>query len=313
MSNRIFLRNADQGKNEWWRYLFTLIILLVGSIVGVIILGVAVTFISFSWRLITGQTQDLQGFLTERTLFTFAIEMSLWPVAFLITYLCIKFIHQRRFFSLVNSTNKFRFKLFFRSALLWFSIIIATQLVFIALNSTEYEVTFSPFPFVLSLALVLVFIPFQSGVEELLCRAYLPQGLLRIFRKQWIVIIISSLVFALLHVPNPEFTTYGFAIMFLDVFIVGLYLGLLSYVDDGLESAFGVHLANNLVGLLFIDFTRDTELNTILRVKNIYNVDVHLSLVVLAMWISIHLMFMHHRRIGQWVKLKLATKHGANN
>src|SRR5699024_5340777 len=54
-----------------------------------------------------------------------------------------------------------------------------------------------------------------------------------------------------LHLSNPEVTQFGPWIM---VYYIGtgLFLGILTLMDDGLELALGFHAANNLIQILLV-------------------------------------------------------------
>ena len=54
-----------------------------------------------------------------------------------------------------------------------------------------------------------------------------------------------------MHVANPEVTKLGYGIL---VFYVGtgLFLGIITLMDEGLELALGFHAANNLITALLV-------------------------------------------------------------
>jgi hypothetical protein len=61
----------------------------------------------------------------------------------------------------------------------------------------------------------------------------------------------TSLIFGLLHWFNPEVGKMGNSIM---IFYIGtgLFLGVITLMDDGMELALGFHAANNLIGALLV-------------------------------------------------------------
>jgi membrane protease YdiL (CAAX protease family) len=67
-------------------------------------------------------------------------------------------------------------------------------------------------------------------------------------------LLIPSLLFGLLHSANPEIKEYGFFVMMSQYIILGLLLGFMSIMDDGIELAMGVHVVNNLFGSVLINF-----------------------------------------------------------
>ena len=69
--------------------------------------------------------------------------------------------------------------------------------------------------------------------------------------RNWIPLIITSVIFGGMHVFNPEVGKLGYGVM---VYYIGtgLFLGILTLMDDGMELALGFHAANNLFGALLV-------------------------------------------------------------
>jgi membrane protease YdiL (CAAX protease family) len=91
-------------------------------------------------------------------------------------------------------------------------------------------------------------------MEELFFRAYLLQGLSSGSRRVAPAIIVSSLLFALMHSWNPEVQTHGFFVMFPFYFSFGLFLAIIAVLDQSLEIPLAVHAANNIYGALVVTF-----------------------------------------------------------
>lgn len=64
-------------------------------------------------------------------------------------------------------------------------------------------------------------------------------------------LLITSIIFGGMHIANPEVSKLGYIIM---VYYIGtgLFLGIITLMDDGMELALGFHAANNLVSALLI-------------------------------------------------------------
>lgn len=58
-------------------------------------------------------------------------------------------------------------------------------------------------------------------------------------------------MFGLMHLANPEVGKIGPVIMIYYIG-TGLFLGILTLMDEGLELALGFHAANNLIGALLV-------------------------------------------------------------
>jgi len=92
---------------------------------------------------------------------------------------------------------------------------------------------FETFPFIGLLFAVFV----QSSAEELLCRGFMYQRLMKSTNSPAFVIIFNSLFFAVLHLFNS-----GMSILpFYCIFIVGVFFSMLVYYFDSLWMAMGLH------------------------------------------------------------------------
>ncbi len=71
------------------------------------------------------------------------------------------------------------------------------------------------------------------------------------FDSRFTPLIITSVTFGLMHLANPEMEELGYYAM---VFYIGtgLFLGILTLMDDGLELALGFHAANNMITALLV-------------------------------------------------------------
>ena len=82
-------------------------------------------------------------------------------------------------------------------------------------------------------------------------RGHLMQGLGIMAKNRWVPLIITSILFGIMHAANPEVGKLGYGIM---VFYIGtgFFLGILTLMDEGLELALGFHAANNLTAALLV-------------------------------------------------------------
>ena len=69
-----------------------------------------------------------------------------------------------------------------------------------------------------------------------------------------IPLVITSLLFAMVHGANPEIEKFGTFIMMSYYIGAGLLLGIMTVMDDGLELALGTHAATNFVGAVFVGY-----------------------------------------------------------
>jgi membrane protease YdiL (CAAX protease family) len=77
------------------------------------------------------------------------------------------------------------------------------------------------------------------------------QGIGFMSKNRWLPLILTSVIFGLMHIANPEVEKIGYIIM---VYYIGtgFFLGIMTLMDDGLELALGFHAANNLITALLV-------------------------------------------------------------
>lgn len=189
------------------------------------------------------------------------------PLAFglLLVLFWVKFIQGQTILSLTTSRSKIDWKRVFFSFFLWGSI---TTLMILALYYTQpayFVWNFKPEKFFIFLVLALFLIPMQTSFEEYLFRAHMMQGIGLATNNRLIPLIVTSVLFGLMHIANPEVGKIGYIIM---VYYIGtgFFLGIITLMDEGLELALGFHAANNLVGALLVtaDWTA-FQTNSILK------------------------------------------------
>jgi membrane protease YdiL (CAAX protease family) len=86
--------------------------------------------------------------------------------------------------------------------------------------------------------------------EELFFRGSLQKALLRISHKPWLAILISSVVFALLH---------GTFFKILPIFTLGLILGIVYYITRNLWYTILIHFVNNAFAVLSVYYANSSE------------------------------------------------------
>ena len=121
----------------------------------------------------------------------------------------------------------------------------------IYLSPENYVFNFKPLPFLVLLVLSIILVPIQTSFEEYLPRGYLMQGIGIASKRKWLPFVISSSLFGLLHIFNPEVEKLGYGVL---IFYIGtgFFLGILTLMDEGLELPLGFHAANNLFTALLV-------------------------------------------------------------
>ena len=97
---------------------------------------------------------------------------------------------------------------------------------------------FELIPFLILFAAVFV----QSAAEELVCRGFIYQRVLRTYRnKYWLAVIINSVFFGLIHLGNDGVTVMAIV----DLIVTGLLFSAMVYYFDSLWMAMAVHAGWN--------------------------------------------------------------------
>jgi len=120
-----------------------------------------------------------------------------------------------------------------------------------SMNSENYIWNFKPIPFLILILVSFVFMPLQTSFEELLFRGYFMQGLGVWFKNALVPLVVTSVIFGLLHGFNPEFDKLGPMVMIYYIG-TGLLFGIITLMDEGTELALGMHAANNIVAAVFV-------------------------------------------------------------
>lgn len=193
--------------------------------------------------------------------------MLVGPLAFglLIVLFWVKFVQGQSITSLTTSRQKIDWKRIFFSFFLWGSV---TTLMILALYYTQPENfvwNFNSQKFFVFLVLAIILIPMQTSFEEYLFRGHMMQGIGLATNSRLVPLIITSVLFGLMHIANPEVGKIGYIIMIYYIG-TGFFLGIITLMDEGLELALGFHAANNLVGALLLtaDWTA-FQTNSILK------------------------------------------------
>lgn len=77
------------------------------------------------------------------------------------------------------------------------------------------------------------------------------QGFGTLAKNNWFPLVMTSLIFGLLHIANPEIDKLGYSLMIYYIG-TGLFLGIITLMDEGIELALGFHAANNLFTALLV-------------------------------------------------------------
>lgn len=246
----MYIEQAYKGLTDRWRYFVGFLIVFIGwQFIGGIPLLAAMLLKS---DFMSSGTLDYGAMANDLGLNLFFFLVMLTFVAAMISlWITVKFIHKLSFKDFTTSRKKIDWKRFVFAFVLWGAISSGFIFLDIYLSPESYEFTFEPAPFFILLILSIIFVPIQTSFEEYFTRGYLMQAIGVAAKNKWLPFLISSSLFGLLHIFNPEVEKLGYGVL---VFYIGtgLFLGILTLMDEGLELPLGFHLANNFFTALLV-------------------------------------------------------------
>lgn len=247
----MYIAQAFYGKHELWRYITGFVVVFIGSqFIGGIPLAIAVAFTMFQ-----NETVDLSDQWSILSAFepNVLLVLMLFPfvLGFLALILWVKGVHRQPFRLLHSVRQKLDWKRIGFAFGLWAFIVTAFVIVDYSLSPEDYVWNFKPVPFFIMFFIAIFLIPIQTGFEEYLFRGYLMQGIGVYAKNRWVPLLTTSLLFGFLHIFNPEVGKIGYVIL-VSYIGSGLFLGILTLMDEGLELALGFHAANNLITVLLV-------------------------------------------------------------
>ncbi len=250
-----FIQQAYKGKNKWSSYLATiLLIFLASQILGGIPMGIAAAYYTItSGSSIGGDLiKSLLNMGINRNLLLVLIIFS-FAMALVALLWSVKIIHRRKIITVLTSRKKLDRNRILFAFIIWF-VITATFIFVPYFLSDDLVWNFKPIPFLILTLISFFLLPMQTSFEEVFFRGYLMQGFGTWLKRPWIALVITSVMFGLMHFANPEVEKLGMGIM---VFYIGtgLVLGLMTLFDEGLELALGFHAANNIASAILATST----------------------------------------------------------
>ncbi len=243
----MFLEIAQNGKNHIGRYLIVIITLIVAFIFGQVPLMTLVDMSAYQ------NTQNFELIGVDSN-FGLLLMLLSFVFAFFALLVMVPLAHKRSFRTLVNPFDKIRWGRIFFGFTLWFGLMFLTELFFYFSEPHNYVFNFDGRKFLILLLISLLILPLQTSFEELFFRGYLMQGLSLFFPSRMLPLLLTSLLFGLVHIMNPEVEAYGTNLMLTYYCGIGFFLGLITLLDNGLELALGVHAATNIYSACFVTY-----------------------------------------------------------
>lgn len=248
----MFLEKAYTGRNQWYFYIFSLLIIFTATQIGSLpLMGYLI------WEnpeiLKTG---NMSG--ATSTNLGLALTLLSFVAGFFSIFFCVRYIHQKKALDIVTARPSIDWKRIFFGAAVWGILSLLSFVITIFFSDlSDIIFQFQPDKFFVLLLISLLLFPFQTSFEELLFRGYLMQWTALLFKYRWIAIVLSGVIFGLLHGANPEVEAFGIWVALPQYILMGLVLSFVAVKDDGMELSLGLHMANNI--LAAVTFTSEAS------------------------------------------------------
>jgi hypothetical protein len=255
------LESSFSGKNNFWRYIIMFAaVLIISNTLGAIPLLIAYSVKAASDPdVVSGMAANPSDISILGLDPNLGLILMLFPfMAGLLAFaLMIRPLNGRTLPLTINGNRKFRWDRFFISGLVWLILSAIYLILYLKLDPSNFTLSNTTGALIFLVIISVIFVPFQAAFEEVLFRGYLLQGFTVLAGNKWIPLLMTSLLFGLMHAFNPEVDEFGFRTMMPQYFIFGLVFGIVTIMDDGIEAAIGAHSANNI--FLCIMVTHDSS------------------------------------------------------
>ena len=244
------LESSFTGKNNLWRYIIMVVLIFtVTNTIGSLPLTV-VSLIKTSSdpQALSKISSDINFLTTIGIDQNILLVLLLFPfITGLIAYiLIVKPMHGRTFLQTITGAPSIRWKRAIISGMVWMALMAVYLFIYLGFDSENFSVNNNSATLILLGLTAFILIPFQAAFEEVLFRGYLMQGFSLLVRSRLFPIAATSVMFALMHSLNPEVKEFGFFTVMPQYLTFGLVFGIITVIDDGIETALGAHAANNI-------------------------------------------------------------------
>ena len=260
----MFIQQAVNGENKFWKYLIGSVVVIAATFIGQLPLIVALLLKSFgSGDAFPTTNEEVTKYLDSNlTLFLLLLSF-VFALAALFGWQRV--IHKQSIRSLTTTRKSIDWGRIIFAFGIWAVFLIVITGADYIMQPEIYELNFQLVPFIILTVIAIIMIPIQTSTEEYIFRGYLMQGFGILAGNKWFPLLMTSLIFGLMHIANPEVSKMGYIIMIYYIG-TGLFLGILTLMDEGIELSLGFHAANNLISALLVTSDWSAfQTNSILR------------------------------------------------
>lgn len=245
----MFIEKVFLGKTDAWRFVLGVILVVVALLIAQFPFVIAViSEVGFEGLSSLDESEMLSVLEPNTSLFYLLLPFA---VAFFAILFVVKKIHHQKLVNFLTTRPRFDWQRVFFSFFLVAILAIVSLGIDYYFNPEKYVWNYNANDFFILLIIAVLMVPLQTTAEEFFFRGYLMQGFGLWARNRWVPLIITSLLFGLLHGSNPEVAKMGSALILVYI-TTGFFLAILTLMDEGLELAIGFHAANNLIVALLV-------------------------------------------------------------
>lgn len=243
-----FFASALQGRRGFLPVLGTIILVFVGLVIGQIPLTYAMASGGISGSMPSAADLDVDQSI-------FLLLMILSFLGGLIGLLLgVVLFHRRSWKTLITPYARISWSRILLSFSIWIGLTAILEVCYYLTHPANYVFQFDAGAFFPLLLVAILFLPIQTSFEELFFRGYLMQVIGSASKSKWLAVIVTGVLFGLLHLANPEVSEFGFGRMMFYYIGFGIFAGVVTVLDDRLELMLGMHAATNIYGAAIVTF-----------------------------------------------------------
>ncbi|WP_027002951.1 CPBP family intramembrane glutamic endopeptidase [Hugenholtzia roseola] len=238
-----FIYNAKLGKNEWWRYVLSIL----APIFAIVLANLVIKQILPSFKALFPDGE------LGKELGTYSLLLLVFGSALFVFLAAASRLHQRRILSFITVKGKMDWKGYFLGFFIW-AILLSVGSLLADFNKLDaFLQNLNRNNLALLFLVGFISIGIQSFFEEVLIRGYFLQGMQLRFKNLTLLIATNALLFGGLH--------FGYGIeSFLSSFFFGVAFAIIVVLRGDVVFVSGAHNANNLLlSLLFLDISEATS------------------------------------------------------
>lgn len=298
----MFIAQAFKVKHEFWRYLVGSAIIIIAAVIGQVPLGAIVAFKAIKDGIGVGNIDETTMYsMLDSNLFLFLMLIS-FAAGMLGLILVVKYLHKQTMTQVTTARKNIDWKRIWFAFFFWGILTSGLVLLDYYMSPEDYVFNFQPERFAVLAVIAIALIPIQTSLEEYIFRGYLMQGFGMLAKNKWFPLIMTSVIFGGLHFFNPEVKTLGYSIMIYYIG-TGLFWGIMTLMDEGMELAIGFHAANNLFTALLV--TSDwTAFQTHSILKDVSEPELGFADLVVPVFILYPIILLIFSKVYKWTGWK---------